>query len=61
MMLDEPFYLFFFFSPFNNNNNAETKSVSFACIERKRTAAVTIKDNLYIVWFTLLRLQMLTS
>lgn len=46
MMLDEPFFFFF---PFNNNNNAETESVSFACIERKRTAAVTIKNNLYIV------------
>lgn len=45
------------FNSNNNNNNShtaitnnnETKPVSFACIERKRTAAVTaVKNNLYI-------------
>lgn len=35
----------------NNKNNNETKPVSFACIEQKRTAAVTaVKNNLYIVY-----------
>lgn len=34
-----------------NNKNNETKPVSFACIERKRTAAViAVKNNLYIFY-----------